>query len=172
MQLFSKKDLETLRNLKLKHPGIWLATWFGTGFFKPAPGTWGSLASIPPALILFSFQGIEAIIIGILIIFAIGLWATRVFEKQTGAHDHKMIVIDEAAGQWIALLVPLHFSGVTLLGISLAFVLFRFFDIMKPWPIGLIDKKLKGPAGVMLDDIFAGLFAGIILTAIYLLCRT
>lgn len=148
-------------NLDLKQPYVWLATWFGFGFIKPAPGTWGSFGSIPPALIVFSFLGIEAILGGIVLITVVGFWSAAQFDKAAGGHDNKMIVIDEAAGQWIALAPGLYLLGLSPLMVLAAFALFRFFDVLKPWPISWLDRSLKGAAGVMLDDIVAGIFAAL-----------
>lgn len=160
------EDLETIRKLDLKQPYVWLATWFGSGFFRPGPGTWGSLASIPPALIVFALAGMPGMVAGIVIITAIGYWAAREFDKATGGHDNKMIVIDEAAGQWIALLPALHLTGLSPVTVFLAFLLFRLFDITKPWPISWLDKELPGPSGVMGDDIAAGILTAVLLTGI------
>lgn len=132
-----------------------MATWFGSGLSSKAPGTCGSLAAIPPALILIVFGGIPALIAGIAVITALGFWAAKKFDEEQKSHDSKMIVIDEVAGQWIAL-IP---AGLDPVSIVLAFTLFRLFDILKPWPVSHFDKNVKGAAGVMGDDIVAGLLA-------------
>ncbi len=141
--------------MNLKKPYILVATWFGSGLSSKAPGTCGSLAAIPPALILIVFGGIPALIAGIAVITALGFWAANKFDKEQKSHDSKMIVIDEVAGQWIAL-IP---AGLDPVSIVLAFTLFRLFDILKPWPVSHFDKNVKGAAGVMGDDIAAGLLA-------------
>ncbi len=164
---FKKSDLEIIKKLDLKQPYVWLATWFGAGFMRPAPGTWGSAVSIPVALIIFKAFGLSALLAALLIITILGFWASDQFEKATQSHDSSMIVIDEAVGQWIALLPALYFTSAHPLWIALAFALFRLFDIKKPWPISYCDQKLKGALSVMLDDIVAGLFAAIILTGVY-----
>ena len=94
------EDLEVIKKLDLKAPYVWLATWFGSGFFRPAPGTWGSAFSIPPALIIHEALGMAAFLIGLVFITAMGFWSTERFEEATESHDNSMIVIDEAAGQW------------------------------------------------------------------------
>lgn len=168
MKLLSPEDAAIFKKIDLRQPYVWLATWFGFGFFRPAPGTWGSVGSIPPALIVFSFAGIKGLTAGIFIITALGLWASKHFDHATGGHDNKMIVIDEAAGQWIALAPALYLIGISPIPVLIAFILFRFFDILKPWPISWADKKLSGALSVMLDDILAGLAAAIIITGLIL----
>ena len=143
--------------LDRKKDYVWLASWFGFGFIKPAPGTWGSLAAIPFGLIIYEFGGAPALAIAVIIVTIIGLWAADKFDKAMDGHDSKMIVIDEVAGQWIAL-IP---AALNPLLIIIAFITFRFFDILKPYPISFIDKKVKGAWGVMGDDIIAGIFAAL-----------
>lgn len=156
------QDRETIQKLNLKHPYVWVATWFGLGFLSPAPGTWGSLGALPFGIIILSVGGPIALAIGALILFPIGIWASHHFERDSGVPDHKMIVVDEVVGQWIALLPAL----VSPLSILLSFVLFRFFDITKPWPVSYFDQSMKGPYGVMLDDVAAGIMAAAILWGI------
>lgn len=133
----------------------WLASWFGSGFINPAPGTWGSLAALPFGVSIYAMGGAYMLAIAAFMITLIGLWAAHKFDADMDGHDSKMIVIDEVAGQWIAL-IPAALNPFLIL---IAFVMFRFFDILKPWPISFIDKKVSGAAGVMFDDILAGLFA-------------
>ena len=147
------------KSLNLKSPHIALATWFGAGFLTPAPGTWGSLAALPFGLLILKFGGTQTLLIAILVITALGLWATRKFQTETKTHDSKMIVIDEVAGQWI----PLLFCGLNPLSVLASFALFRLFDITKPPPISWLDQNLNDEWGVMLDDIIAGIFAAICL---------
>ena len=125
----------------------------------------------PPALALYYYGGLEIFLIGILIIQVLGYWSSYRFEALSGTHDNKMIVIDEAVGQWIALIPAFVFFGVNaspiFIGcVLLSLALFRFFDILKPWPIGWIDKNIKNAAGVMGDDILAGIFAAFVLWGI------
>lgn len=160
----SADDMKIIRKLDMHAPYTWLATWFGLGFLKPAPGTWGSLGALPFGLLLIHGAGLKALLAGIIIITALGVMVSKQFEMASGVHDSKMIVIDEVAGQWIALTPLVLFESVTGLGIILAFLLFRFFDILKPWPIRAIDQKMQNAVGVMLDDIIAGLCAALLLT--------
>lgn len=144
-----------------------ITTFFGAGHLRPAPGTWGSLAALPTALGLYLATGLWGFLSLTVAVFFIGWWATQIHTQGTGDHDPSYIVIDEVAGQWIALW-PVMIGGyhvgadVTALwpGWIAAFVLFRVFDIAKPGPIGWADRR--GDAlGVMLDDVIAGLFAAI-----------
>ena len=132
-----------------------IATWFGCGLISPGPGTWGSLGAIPFGVLIYWLGGLYALIPAIFIITLIGYWAAHKFEKATNTHDSSMIVVDEVAGQWIALLA----AGLNPVLIAAAFILFRFFDITKIWPANWIDEKVPGAAGVMGDDIIAGFYA-------------
>ncbi len=144
-----------------------IATFFWIGHLRPAPGTWGSLAALPVGWALHAVGGTPLLLLGIIFSFTLGWWATALETKGKDNHDPSEIVIDEVAGQWIAIL-PLsigatHVSADILTlwpGWVSAFLLFRFFDILKPGPIGWADRR--GDAlGVMLDDIIAGIFAAI-----------
>jgi len=144
------------------------AMWFGFGFARPAPGTWGTLGGIPVGLILLALGGKPLLFVAILALIPLGLWSARKFEEMTGVHDSSIIVIDEVVGIWITLMA----ASLSPLSIILAFVLFRLFDVMKPWPISWLDRNLNGAWGVMLDDIAAGKFAAVCLLGIeYALSR-
>ena len=142
------------KNLDIKKPWFWLATWFGCGLARPMPGTWGTLGGLPFGIFLM-MGGPVYLIAGIVIVSAAGWWAAREFEKATGEHDVGMIVIDEVVGIWVTLLA----ATQTPVSVLLAFLLFRAFDILKPWPVNWCDKKLPGAWGVMTDDIAAGVYA-------------
>ncbi len=144
-----------------------IATFFYVGHLRPAPGTWGSLAALPVALALMILGGPVLLIVATFCAFGVGWWATAVETRGKTDHDPSEIVIDEVAGQWIALW-PVAIGAaqagapVTALwpGILAAFVLFRLFDITKPGPVGWADRR--GDAlGVMLDDVIAGVFAAL-----------
>lgn len=162
MSLIKLPDPEFLKKLDFKNPATWVATWFGCGLIHPAPGTWGTLGGLPLGLVLLLFGGKYALIVGIILVTIAGLWAARRFEDMTGHHDHGMIVIDEVAGIWITLLA----TTLAPVSIILAVVLFRAFDILKPWPISWLDKNIGGAWGVMLDDLVAGVAAGLCLWGI------
>lgn len=156
-------DPELIKKLDFKNPAVWVATWFGCGLMRPAPGTWGTLGAMPIGLILLALGGKSALAIGAIAIFAIGLWASKQFESMTQSHDSSMIVIDEVAGMWIVLLA----STLSPLSIIAAFLLFRLFDVLKPWPISWLDKNIGGALGVMLDDVAAGIAAALCLYGIH-----
>lgn len=143
--------------LDRKKAYTWLASWFGCGFLNPAPGTWGSLGALPFGIALYISGGSTLLAIAVLVITIIGLWAADHFDKAMDGHDSKMIVIDEVAGQWLAL-IP---AALNPYLIFIAFIAFRFFDVLKPWPVSFFDTKIKGSVGVMGDDIVAGLYAAL-----------
>lgn len=146
-----------LQKLDFTRPESWVATWFGCGLMKKAPGTWGTLGGLPFGALLMWLGGAPALLIGLAVIIPIGWWATVRVEAMTGDHDGGYIVVDEVAGLWIALLA----ADLTLLSLLLAFMLFRAFDIFKPFPCNWLDQKLTGAASVMLDDIAAGIYAAL-----------
>lgn len=144
-----------------------ITTVFGIGFLRPAPGTWGSLAALPLFWAIAWTTGPWGAALATAALFALGTWATGVATRGQAEKDPSEIVVDEVVGQWIALL-PVAFgaaqAGAALLalwpGWIAAFVLFRLFDIWKPGPVARADAR--GDAlGVMLDDVIAGLFAGL-----------
>jgi phosphatidylglycerophosphatase A len=139
-----------------------LTTWFGVGFSPWAPGTFGSLASLPFAFLIMEMSGLYGIAIAAAIIFVIGAYAVDNYVLQTGKEDPGEAVIDEVAGQFLPLLV----APYSIEGWIIAFILFRVFDIWKPWPCNWIDKKISGGLGVMLDDVAAGTYAGLVIIAL------
>ncbi len=136
-------------------PVTLLATWFGSGLLRKAPGTFGSLAALPfAALILWTFGNL-ALLVAATIVFGLGLAVSGRYAQAGGDPDPGAVVIDEVAGQWLTL-APL---CLTVESFALGFVLFRFFDIAKLWPISLAERRFSGALGIMADDIVAGLFA-------------
>jgi phosphatidylglycerophosphatase A len=145
-----------------------IATFGGVGHLRPAPGTWGSLAALPVAWALYALGGVPLFGLAILLVFGLGWWATALETRGKDDHDPSEIVIDEVAGQWIALLpvmIGASHSGAGVLalwpGWVTAFVAFRLFDIAKPGPVGWADRQ-HGPLGVMLDDVIAGVMAALV----------
>ena len=154
----------------------WIATVCGIGYIKPAAGTWGSVAALPLFWIIDNFLGLFGIIFFICLIFYLGWKAAEVYSKETKTHDASEIVIDEVIGQFIALL-PITLCaylfkeppGNLWIGWLCAFLLFRVFDILKPGIIGHFDKD-NTALSIILDDVFAGLFAAIGVCAILGVC--
>ena len=137
-----------------------VATFFAAGFGKPGPGTWGSVAAVLLwAAYAFAFQPtaqalLIALLIGIALTLLIGIPAATIAARESGRHDPQIVVIDEVAGQWIALLG----SHANWRHALLALVLFRLFDMTKPFPLRRLEE-LPGGWGIVLDDVGAGLYA-------------
>jgi phosphatidylglycerophosphatase A len=153
------------RPLPSLHPASLLATWFGAGLLPVAPGTWGSLAALPFAWAIATLFGQTALLIAAAIVFCIGWWAAEQVGRASGVDDAGSIVIDEVAGQWLTLaVVPPSTAWV------LGFLLFRLFDITKPWPARSAER-LPGGLGVMADDIVAALYAAALLYLLVVIGR-
>lgn len=148
-------------------PGGWprgtmLLSWFGLGMINRAPGTLASLGCLPYAALIVWLGGRYSLMIGAVIVFALGYFFVRRFEKRVGSlDDPQWIVVDEVAAQWATLtVVPLD-----PVWYALGFGLFRFFDIFKPWPVSWADRK-HSTFGLMVDDLLAAVYAGAILWAV------
>jgi phosphatidylglycerophosphatase A len=158
------KHTETKTVFDITQPIQFLALGFGSGLAPKAPGTFGTLAAIPifllltivmPTPLLYAFA---VIIMGLAGIYICGKAADDV-----GVHDHPAIVWDEFVGFFITMfMVPVSWQSILV-----GFILFRVFDIFKPWPISFIDKKMTGGLGIMLDDVLAGIFALIIMQLLF-----
>jgi len=145
----------------LADPVHCLALGFGSGLAPVAPGTFGSLVGLAIALALAPL-GLAWSLVAVAVAVGVGIWICGESARRLGVHDHPAIVWDEVAGMMITMLaVPDAWWGAPL-----AFVLFRLFDIAKPWPIREIDHGLGGGMGIMLDDVLAGLFAALGLTIV------
>ena len=142
--------------LPLTHPAGLLATWFGAGLTPYASGTWGSLAALPLAWLILHFGGIWHLAAATVAVSLIGWWAAEQYIRAKGREDPGDVVIDEVAGQWLTLLA----AGDNIGLIAIGFILFRIADIVKPWPASWADRNVKGGLGTMVDDLFAGLYAG------------
>jgi len=145
-----------------------IGTVGGVGYLRPAPGTWGSLAGLVLAYVLYVLGGLWVFVLAIPLVFAAGWWATIRMTEGAENHDPSEIVVDEVAGQWVALLpviIGAAHVGVPALslwpGWIVAFFGFRLFDILKPGPVGWADRR-DDPLGVMLDDVIAGLLAAVV----------
>ena len=148
--------------LRFWHPASLLATWFGSGLLPKAPGTWGSLAALPFAVIIAALAGSWGLLAAAALLTVIGVWAAGIYARHSDQEDPQRIVIDEVAGQWLAL-APV---ALDLRLYAVAFLAFRLFDIVKVWPARLIDRRLKGGWGIMLDDTVAGLYAAALVYAV------
>ena len=149
------------RRLVLSHPAGWIASGFGAGFSPFASGTAGSAVAIVPWLLLRDVSPVVWLLV-IAAAFALGVWASHVVVQRLRLEDPGVIVWDEFVGQWITLwpllLVPAHLAWV-----GVGFVLFRIFDVWKPWPVSWADGHVKGGFGAMLDDVLAGVYAALVL---------
>jgi phosphatidylglycerophosphatase A len=143
-----------------------IATCFGIGRLPYAPGTWASLAALPTGWWLATTGGWYALLAAAIAVSVLGVVASAAHARASGLYDPSDCVVDELAGQWLAL-VPL--AAMDRLGspiaILLAFALFRFFDIVKPWPVAQLER-LPGGYGIMADDIAAGLIAAALLAVV------
>lgn len=138
-----------------------IATFFNVGKFPKAPGTIGTLAAVPLFVFMTCVLSLQPLtyMVCTFLICLIGIFAAQAYESDATEHDSKEIVIDEVAGFLITMaLVPCNYKTIIA-----GFVLFRFFDILKPWPISYLDKNVKGGVGVMVDDIAAGIAASLCL---------
>lgn len=157
-----------------KNSFYWIAVGFGSGLLPKAPGTWGSLAAVILAYPVLFMPNASILLLGMAFMaFALGICAANIWEQNTGSHDDGRIVIDEFAGQWIALIPVANLAVMDMLplGLLLSFALFRFFDVVKPQPIKYLDKNIHGGIGVMIDDVVAGVFAAAILSVLLVLLR-
>ncbi|WP_027707980.1 phosphatidylglycerophosphatase A [Zooshikella ganghwensis] len=134
-----------------RDPRLWLAFGLGSGLSPKAPGTVGTIAALP---FWWLFQGLPLASYAVVVLLAavLGIWLCGIASAKLGVHDHPGIVWDEFVGLWITLFaIPSHWFWV-LIGV----ILFRIFDIIKPWPIRWVDKHVHGGLGIMLDDVMAG----------------
>lgn len=146
-----------------------IASLGGAGFIPFAPGSWGSLIAVLLALPFFMVENGVVFLFGAsAVAYIVGVYACNHWLAENGADDDPAaIVIDELVGQWLTLAIIAAFMVVGYVELISAFILFRFFDIVKPFPIGWVDKHIKGAHGIMLDDVLAGIIAGLT----YLLIR-
>lgn len=160
--------------MRLPRASTVVASVFGIGYFEFAPGTIMSAIAVPLALLIALRGGGAMGILGAsLIALVIGILACADHVRETRREDPPECVIDELAGQWLACsfclltfggLVPVRHSILAVF--ALAFLLFRLFDIWKPWPVSWADKNIKGGLGVMTDDMIAGLMAGVLVVVV------
>jgi phosphatidylglycerophosphatase A len=145
----------------LRDPVHFLAFGFGAGLSPRAPGTCGTLVAMPFVWFVMQYGFLIHLLVALLICIG-GVWICGESARRLSVHDHAGIVWDEIAGYTVTMLAAPRDWYWLLVG----FALFRFFDIVKPWPIREADHSLRGGLGIMLDDIIAGVFAGTILFAL------
>ena len=156
-----------------KNPFDYVSTLFGVGLIRFAPGTWGTLFSV--FLWLVFFEKLSSNTIAVLLAVILAIVCCHFSSKDLNNKDQKAIVIDELAGMWVALLIcsPLIESNYNkddvhgYVSVFIVFLAFRFFDILKPFPISYFDKNLKNGFGIVFDDLIAGIFAGIFTILLY-----
>lgn len=149
----SKNPLDLI---SLRNPIHFLALGFGSGLMKKAPGTWGSLAGLILGSFLLYCFGIIFFAFLTALCFVAGIYICQKTADEMGVHDHGAIVWDEIVGIFIVLLT---LPDLSLLWLSLAFISFRFFDILKPYPIRYFDHQLENGFGIMFDDVLAAIYA-------------
>ncbi len=138
-----------------RDPEVVLVCGLGSGFSPRAPGTVGSVVAVAIWWLALSSLPLPAQLVVIAIVTALGTWLTGRVQRRYGVTDPSAIVVDEFAGQWIALLAVPQNPWMVLA----AFGLFRLFDIWKPWPVGMLERRIGGAFGVMVDDLAAGVMA-------------
>lgn len=142
-----------------------IAFGMGSGLIRPAPGTWGTVSGLLVFVLLVTFLSPLMAIAIMAVLSVYGTWCAHRSAIKMGVHDYGGIVIDEWVGIWITLAVV----EPSLINLIVGFILFRIFDIAKPWPIGWIDRHVSGGIGIMIDDVVAGVFsAGLLLVAVAL----
>lgn len=158
------KNTETKTVFDITQPIQFLALGFGSGLAPKAPGTFGTLAAIPVFLLLTIVMPTPLMYAFAVIIMGLaGIYICGKAADDVGVHDHPAIVWDEFVGFFITMfMVPVSWQSILV-----GFILFRVFDIFKPWPISFIDKKMTGGLGIMLDDVLAGIFALIIMQLLF-----
>lgn len=148
------------------NPIHFIAAGFGAGLSPIAPGTVGTLVAVPIYLFLQQLS-LSSYLVFIVLVMGIGVWLCGTTARDLHKHDPCVIVWDEMVGFWITL-----FAAPTgWLWIFIGFVLFRLFDIIKPWPISFIDRNVPGGTGIMADDILAAIYAGTVLQVVSYLSR-
>lgn len=143
----------------LSHPAHFIALGLGSGLAKKAPGTWGTLAALPLYALLNAGLNPQWIAMLCVPVFFLGAWAAGKTCADLGVEDYGGVVIDEIVAMWLVLAL----APATPTGWLGAFVLFRIFDIAKPWPIGWLDARIPGGLGVMLDDLLAAVYSILVL---------
>jgi phosphatidylglycerophosphatase A len=146
--------------LSRAHPAMLVATLGGVGLVPKAPGTMGALVALPFAWLCARAAGPAGMLVASAVLFAAGWWASAIVARRMGP-DPQIVVVDEAAGQFLTLAA----APLDLWHFAAGFALFRLFDITKPWPVGWADRHIPGGFGIMFDDTLAAIYAGAVLYA-------
>ena len=156
----------------MKKISFLISTVFYIGYFPKAPGTVGSLVSLPIIFLVCNKFGLKGLILTIIISFIVSLFCIKEVLKYT-KHDPSFVVIDEFVGQSVTFLFIAETlkSNTNIIPYIIGFILFRIFDITKPFPVSYADKKMENALGVILDDVFAGLYGTVILYVIMILLK-
>lgn len=142
-----------------RNPVHFLAFGLGSGAAPWAPGTAGTALAVVPYLLWIQFLS-PVVFAGLLLVtFVIGVWLCEKTSEDLGVHDHSGIVWDEFVGYWLTMFLAPQGWQWALVG----FVLFRFFDVLKPWPVKWADRRIAGGFGIMFDDVLAGVYAWLVL---------
>ena len=141
-----------------RNPVHWLSFGFGSGASPVVPGTMGTVIAIPIYLVAFPLPSILYILLT-LVMFAVGVWLCEKTSHALGVHDHPSIVWDEIVGY----MITMYAAPAGWMWVLIGFVLFRIFDIVKPWPVSLADQKISNGFGIMLDDVLAAVYAWIVM---------
>ncbi len=149
-------DNDPLKRISLRNPVHLLALGFGSGLIRPAPGTWGSLAGTVIGWLLLQYLTPNSFLILTALCFVLGCYLCRKTSQDMGVHDHGVIVWDEFVGIFIVLSA---LPQLTAFWCAIAFLIFRFFDILKPYPIRYFDQKLESGFGIMIDDVLAAFYS-------------
>lgn len=137
-----------------RHPAQFLAFGFGSGLSPKAPGTMGTIVAVPLYLLIAQWSLLQYSLF-VVLAAVLGVWICGVASRQLQVHDHPGIVWDEFVGYWITMwAVP-----VDWVWIIAGFLIFRLYDIVKPWPVSVLDRKVGGGFGIMIDDVLAGVMA-------------
>lgn len=141
-----------------------IATWFGCGLVPRAPGTAGTLGAVPLYLVA-ARGGRPGVAAAALVVTAVGIWAASAVARDLGKKDPQIVVVDEVAGFLVTMLAV---DAISWQGVVLGFLVFRLFDVVKPWPVRALER-LPGGWGIVLDDLGAGAFGACVLVGLRLL---
>ena len=148
-------NAEQRQRISLRNPVHFLALGFGSGLARYMPGTFGTLAALPLVIIASLYTSFTTYVALTIIVCILGVWFCGKTAQDLGVHDDSSMVWDVVAGLFITMLA----IDISALSVAVGFIMFRLYDIVKPWPISVVDKNLHGGSGIMLDDILAGLAA-------------